>query len=64
MTRTTADGVTATNGNFTYNGSVLTTAFGSEDHQVPISIATTGTTFTSTQNVFGYTIVYSFIKTG
>ena len=60
--RTSADGVTKTSGKYSYNGSVLTTAFGTEDHQVPITIASTSTTYTTTQNLFGYSVTYSFIK--
>lgn len=60
--RKSADGTVTTTGRYSYNGSVLSIAFGSDDHQVPITLSSDGNTFTSTQDVFGYSVVYSFTK--
>lgn len=62
VVRTTADGKSTANGNFTYNGTVLTTAFGSDDHQVPLTFTSGNATFSTTQNIFGYSVVFSYVK--
>jgi len=64
MVRKSADGTVSVNGNFSYNGTVLTTAFGNEDVQAPLSF-TSGSnsgSFVVTQNVYGYSVQYTFIR--
>ncbi len=62
MVRTTADGVTTVVGSFNYNGSLLTIAFNNIDTQVPVSLASNGVSFTTTQDIFGYNISYTYVK--
>jgi len=62
LVRKTSDGTATVNGSFTYNGAVLTTAIGSEDHQDPVSVGSGTGTFVTTQNIFGYTVSYTFVR--